>query len=237
MKIKRLIALLAVLLLSISMLSGCSLFGDNGQTTQEETEGPLVKDAPFEPTESAIFIRDNGTAAGAEVTDFSKDYYDLSELRTYVEGLVKEYNQEKAGLDHAYAKDAPSGKALPVAISTLEESDGQVVLILECQSPADYIRINDLDLASDGLKSVNKTTIAEMNSAGKTFDVKLVNVKGEAVPVEQVMRKTEYHVVVVEGATVLQVQGEVKYMSTNVTYVDFDSVKTPAGEISYIIYR
>ncbi len=234
MKIKRFIALLGVLLLSIGMLYGCSLFG---QDSTETTEGPLMKDNPFAPTESSLFIRDDGTAAGAEVTDFAQDYYDLSELKTYVEGLVAEYNQEKAGLDYAYAKDAPSGSKLPVEISRLEESNGQAVLILECVTPEDYIAVNDLDLTSAGLKSVKKTTIAEMNSAGKTFDVNLVNVKGETVTVEQVMQKTEYHVVVVEGATVLQVQGEVKYMSTNVTYVDEDSVRTPAGEVSYIIYR
>ena len=235
MKIKRLIALLLVLLLSVGMLSACN-FGDSS-TTQEQTEAPPVKDAPFEPTESAIFVRDDGTMVGAEVTDFSKDYYDLAELKTYVEGLVKEYNQKKAGLEYAYTADAPKGKNLPAAISKLEASDGKVVLMLECQTPADYIRINDLDLTADGLKSVKKTTIKEMNSEGKTFDVKLVNVKGESVTGEQVLRKTDYHVVIVEGAAVLQVQGEVKYMSTNVTYVDYDCVKTPVGEVSYIIYR
>lgn len=237
MKIKHFAALLAVLLLSVGVLSGCNLISPGGDTTVEETEGPLMKDNPFEPTESGLFIRDDGTAAGAEVTDFTQDYYDLAELRTYVEGLVAEYNQEEAGLNYAYAKDAPSGKTLPVSISRLEESNGQVILILECATPADYIMINDLNLTSDGLKSVTKSTVAEMKNAGKTIGVALVNVKGETVTVEQALKNDTYHVVVCEGATVLQVQGEVKYMSTNVTYVDVDSVKTPAGEVSYIIYR
>ena len=236
MKIKRLVALLLVLLLSVGTLSACK-FGDGGTTTQEQTEAPPIKDAPFEPTESAIFVRDDGTMVGAEITDFSKDYYDLAELKTYVEGLVKEYNQKKAGLEYAYTADAPKEKKLPASISKLEANSGNVMLMLECQTPADYIRINDLDLTADGLRAVTKTTIKEMNSEGKTFDVKLVNVKGESVTVEQTLRKTDYHVVIVEGATVLQVQGEVKYMSTNVTYVDYDCVKTPAGEVSYIIYR
>lgn len=236
MKIKRLIAFLTVLLLSVGMLSACR-FGDGSTTTQEQTEAPPVKDAPFEPTESAIFVRDDGTMMGAEITDFSKDYYDLAELKTYVEGLVKEYNQKKAGLEYAYTADAPKGKKLPASISKLEANSGKVMLMLECQTPADYIRINDLDLTADGLRAVTKTTIKEMNSEGKTFEVKLVNVKGESVTGEQALRKTDYHVVIVEGATVLQVQGEVKYMSTNVTYVDYDCVKTPAGEVSYIIYR
>jgi len=236
MKIKRLVALLLVLLLSVGTLSACK-FGDGGRTTQEQTEAPPIKDAPFEPTESAIFVRDDGTMVGAEITDFSKDYYDLAELKTYVEGLVKEYNQKKAGLEYAYTADAPKEKKLPASISKLEANSGKVMLMLECQTPADYIRINDLDLTADGLRAVTKTTIKEMNSEGKTFDVKLVNVKGESVTVEQTLRKTDYQVVIVEGATVLQVQGEVKYMSTNVTYVDYDCVKTPAGEVSYIIYR
>lgn len=234
MKIKRFAALLSVLLLSVGMLSGCSLLG---QDPTETTEGPLIKDNPFEPTESGLFIRDDGTAAGAEVTDFAQDYYDLSELKSHVEGLVAEYNQNKAGLNYAYAEKAPSGKKLPVAISKLEEKDGLVTLILECATPADYIMINDLNLASDGLKSVTKSTVAEWKNAGKTINVQMKDVTGSAVGVDKALSNDTYHVVVCEGAVNLQVQGEVKYMSANVTYVDVDSVKTPAGEVSYIIYR
>jgi len=234
MKIKRLVALLAVLLLSIGMLSGCDILGQN---PTETTEGPLIKDNPFEPIESGMFIRDNGTAAGAEVTDFAQDYYDIAELKTHVEALVAEYNQNKAGLNYAYAEDAPSGKNLPVAISRLSQADGKVTLILECLTPADYITINDLNLTSNGLKSLTKYTVAEWKNTGKTLGGELKDVTGAVVGADKALGNETYHVVVCDGATCLQVQGEVKYMSKNVTYVDVDTVKTPAGEVSYIIYR
>ena len=222
MKIKRFAALAAVLLLCLGLLSGCE---------QEKTD-------IFEPTRSSLYIRDNGTAAGAEISPFSEDYYSLSELKEYVQELVIEYNEQKAGLAYAYTVDVPEGsRTLPVAISKLSESNGNVILILECATPGDYIAINDLNLTSSGLKAVSVSTVEEMKAAGKSVSGSFVDVKGEAVTVEKAMKKGSYHVVVCEGATVLQVQGEIKYISTNVTYLNSATVETPAGEVSYIIYK
>lgn len=222
MKIKRFAALAAVLLLCLGVLAGCE---------QEKTD-------IFEPTQSSLYIRDNGTAAGAEITPFSADYYSLSELKEYVEELVIAYNQEKAGLAYAYTVDLAEGAGpLPVAISKLTESKGNAVLILECATPADYIAINDLNITSSGLKAVNVYTVEEMKAAGKSVSGSFVDVAGEAATVDKVMKKDSYHVVVCEGATVLQVQGEIKYMTTNVTYLNSSTVETPAGEVSYIIYK
>ena len=133
MKIKRFAALFMVLLLCAGVLAGCD---------QEKTD-------IFEPTRSSLYIRDNGTAAGAEITSFSEEYYSLAELKEYVEELVIAYNQEKAGVAYAYASDLAEGAGpLPVAIGRLTESKGNVTLILECATPADYIDINDLNLTS-----------------------------------------------------------------------------------------
>lgn len=222
MKIKRLSAFAAIAFLCIGLLSGC----------QKE------KSDVFEPTRSCLYVRDDGTAAGAEVTPFSEDYYSLAELKEYVQELVIEYNQEKAGLGYAYVVDLPEGSGkLPVAISRLSEVNGNAVLILECATPADYIEINDLNLTSNGLKAVTVSTVEEMKAAGKKVSGAMVNVKGESVTAEKAMKKNSYHVVVCEGAVVLQVQGEIKYMSSSVTYIDNATVQTPAGEVSYIIYK
>lgn len=229
MKIKRLAALMAVLLLVIGVFAGCKEDGGGDE--------PVIKTDIFEPTRSCLYIRDNGTAAGAEITPFAEDYYSLSELKEYVEGLVIQYNQDKAGLAYAYAKDVQDGSKLPVAISKLTEENGNAVLILECATPADYISINDLNVSSDGLKAVTTSTVEQMKAAGKTIKADLVDTKGNAVSVDKAMNKDTYHVVVCEGAVVLQVQGKVMYMSSNVTYVNSETVETPAGEVSYIIYK
>lgn len=222
MKIKRFTALFMALILCVGVLTGCE---------QEKTD-------VFEPTRSSLYIRDDGTAAGAEITSFSEAYYSLAELKEYVEELVIAYNQEKAGVAHAYASDLAEGAArLPVAIGKLTEAKGNVTLILECATPADYIAINDLNLTSDGLKAVTSYTVEQMKAAGKSLSGSFIDVAGEAVTVDKVLKKDSYHVVVCEGATVLQVQGEIKYMSTNITYVNSATVETPAGEVSYIVYK
>lgn len=231
--IKRLTALAAVLLLVIGVLAGCQ----EGGTTSTESEVPVVKTDVFEPTRSCLYIRDDGTAAGAEITAFAKDYYSLTELKEYVEELVIQYNREKVGLAYAYANEVKDGSKLPVAIKKLTEENGNAVLILECATPADYISINDLNVSSDGLKAVTTYTVAQMKSAGKGINAQLVNTKGKSVTVESAMKKDGYHVVVCEGAVVLQVQGEVMYMSSNVDYISEALVETPAGEVSYIIYK
>ena len=76
-----------------------------------------------------------------------------------------------------------------------------------------------------------------MKAAGKRLSGSFIDVAGQAVTVDKVMKKDSYHVVVCEGATVLQVQGEIKYMSTNITYINSATVETPAGEVSYIVYK
>ena len=80
-------------------------------------------------------------------------------------------------------------------------------------------------------------TVEQMKAAGKSLSGSFIDVAGEAVTVDKVLKKDSYHVVVCEGATVLQVQGEIKYMSTNITYVNSATVETPAGEVSYIVYK
>jgi hypothetical protein len=73
-KMKKCTAMLAVLALSIGLLTGC---GDT-----------------YEATESTVFVQKNGTILSTDIESFDPGSYDESGLRSYVEEAISDYTEE-----------------------------------------------------------------------------------------------------------------------------------------------
>jgi hypothetical protein len=71
---KKCTAIIAVLALSIGLLTGC---GDT-----------------YEATESTVFVQKNGTILSTDIESFDPGYYDESGLRSYVEEAISDYTEE-----------------------------------------------------------------------------------------------------------------------------------------------
>ena len=63
------------------------------------------------------------------------------------------------------------------------------------------------------------------------------NADGEDVPLADVQEKEDYHVVEVDGPVTMQIEGKVQFVSSGVTVDSKNTVTTPAGEVSYIVFK
>lgn len=197
------------LLLAVLMLGGCS---------ESDT---------FEPTANTLYIRKDGTLTEAVFDRLDKDYYNGSELQTFIEDAVKEYNSEKTGKNKAYAGE---GETLPVAVAEYLTEGTTVKLVLDFASAEDYTAFN----AGHGLvEDLEFTTVEHVN-----FGSNMKKPNGDSVDAATVSKKGAQHAVIATGKTLVQVQGKVTYMSGNVTKAEKNLVTIDAmDEPAYIVFK
>ncbi len=215
-----------VLMLSLVLsLTGCS--GKN-------------KEIVFKPEASAVYVCDDGTVLGATVEEFGESYYDIEELKAFVEEQVIAYNTEKAGVSEAYepeSKDSDEDIELPISIKDCYTENNNAVLILACDDYSDYYEINNLYEYSDVITSVDTTTVKAMKEVGESINSGMFKADGSAVAVDKVMKKNKYHVVKVSGTGTVYVQGIIKYVSADVVVNEGATTATVSGTESYIVYK
>lgn len=203
--------------------------------------GNKNKEIAFEPDLSAVYVCDDGTLLCATVEDFSESYYDIDELKSFVEEQVIAYNADKAGVSEAYESDESGASEedaeLPIAIKDCYTLDNNAVLILSCDDYSDYYEINNLYEYSDVITSVETTTVNELKTAGETINAGMFDEGGSAVSIDKVMKKNKYHVVKVSGTGTVYVQGIIKYVSADVVVNDAATAATVSGTESYIVYK
>lgn len=203
--------------------------------------GNKNKEIVFEPDSSAVYVCDDGTLLCATVEDFSESYYDIDELKTFVEEQVIAYNEDKAGVSEAYEPDESEASEedveLPIAIKDCYTADNNAVLILSCGNYSDYYEINNLYEYSDVITSVETTTVKEMKEVGESINAGMFKTDGSAISVDKVMKKKKYHVVKVSGTGTVYVQGIIKYVSADVVVNEDATAATVSGTESYIVYK
>lgn len=203
--------------------------------------GNKNKEIVFEPASSAVYVCDDGTLLCATVEDFSASYYDIEELKAFVEEQVTVYNADKAGVFEAYesdgSKDSKDDTELPVAIRDCYTSDNNAVLILSCDDYSDYYEINNLYEYSDVITFVETATVKAMKEAGETINAGMFKADGSAISVDKVMKKNKYHVVKVSGTGTVYVQGIIKYVSADVDVNDEATAADVSGTEAYIVYK
>lgn len=200
--------------------------------------GNRNKEIVFEPEVSSVYVCDDGTLLCADVEDFSESYYDIDELRDFVEEQVISFNEAAGGASAAYdTEESEEDDNLPVAVRDCYASGDKAVLILECTDYSNYYEINNLDEYETAITSVETTTIKKMKSSEEAFDTDIFKADGTTVDINKVLKKNKYHVVKVSGTGTIEVQGVIKYVSANVVVNDDASAASVSGDVSYIIYK
>lgn len=201
------------------------------------------KDDTYAPETSGIYLREDGSVVSADIEEFAQSYYDKAELQAFVEDEVTAYNREKAGLSYAYAEDAKAAdknNVLPVSIAGLETGEKKASLYLEYATCRDYLDFNGE--ANAVLTALSQTTVKEAAETGTSF-AGLKDTEGAAADEAKIRKKKKYAcltLTVAEGqeeSLSLQVQGSVRYVSSNVTITGENTVTVPAGETAVIIYK
>ncbi len=203
--------------------------------------GAKNKEIAFTPDLSAVYVCDDGNLLCATVEDFSESYYDIDELKTFVEEQVAEYNESKIGIAEAYEQDesetGSEAVELPVVIKDCYALGSNAVLILSCKNYNDYYEINNLYEYNNVLTSVETTTVKDMKTNGDSIDVGLYRIDGSYIATDKVMKKNKYHVVKVTGTGTVYVQGIIKYTTDNVEVNDERTAATISDADAYIIYK
>ncbi len=223
---KRALAICLAALLAVSSLAGCK-----------------GKDDTYAPAQSGIYVREDGSVVSADVEAFAESYYDRAELQGFIEDEVIAYNQAAAGLSYAYAeeaKEADKENVLPVSLQGLTVENQKASLFLEFATCKDYLAFNGE--ANQMLTALAQQTVKEAAEAGVSL-AGLKDLEGADADEEKVAKKKKYEYLTLTVAETLsealpvQVQGEIQFVSSNVTITGENTVTVPAGETAIIIYK
>ena len=202
----------------LAVLTGCSGFGQNGA---------------FAPTQSSLYITSEGAVTSAVVETYDKDYYSADELRASVEEILGVFNSEsgvtgKEGVSAASIQECTMADG--VAKLLIEFSDADMYLDFMEQYPDEEseIQIANLDITTipDG--------ITKGYLVGKNFKQ---TSNSKEVSADDVMKQSRLYVAAVEGAALVQTDGAVQYISDGVSMEGTNLVRTPADEVSFIIFK
>lgn len=194
-----------ICILCIGVLSGCS------KRTDVDT--------------STVFIEKKGKITSVDVENLDKDYYDETELESYITEHITDYVAE-------------NGKN--VDKKSFEVIDGVAKLQMRYESYEDYTKFNGIELYTG--------TVVKAQAAGYDFDTEFYsvpekleeNAKSYSVTKEDVLADDDNKVAVIKANLDVQVPGKVLYVSkqnTKVTAKDTVSITGEETALTYIIYK
>ncbi len=186
----------------------------------------------FAPTESSLYITSEGKVTSATVDTYEADYYSADEMKAFVEEILAEFNGS-AGSD-------PAEHSATVRECTL--ADGTAKLLIDFRNADAYldfmeqypdeespIQVADLDITtvSDG--------VTKGYLVGKSF-TKLAK-ENTTVAADEVMKQSKLYVAAVDGAALIQTDGNIQYISEGVSLVGTNMIQTPEDEVSYVVFK
>lgn len=201
----------------------------------------------FDPTVSGIYVREDSSVVSAEFSRFAEDYYDLEELKGYVEEAVAAFNEELGAEAAAYEPAAPADsteevvRTLPASIESLTMRGKYAYLRMGYRDTDSYISFQTM---YDGpVTRLTNRTVEEAMAASVSLTDSFVDLEGEAVSGSTLTRHKGWYILTMsvsadlKEAYPVQIQGEIKYVSVNAVSVTETSAAARPGETITVIYR
>lgn len=200
----------------------------------------MTKKYGFVIEENSIYVHSDGQITAAIIEEFDKDYYDLQELVGLTQSLVQDYNETYYGLPYytyeQLTKEQKKQLLLPISLESASAEDGKVVLVLKYANGNTYTDFNGIDIAAAGGTKAYTSPVGE--SSAMALDGTFVAAKGGEVQLtEELQKKTGYYMIYVDFGTKIYFEHEVAYVTNNVTVLGDNSVQTPAGQGSFILFK
>lgn len=165
---------------------------------------------------NTVLIKNDGTVQAANVEDFTKDYYSISELKGFVSNEVEEYNSK--------------AKNQAITMTSLELHKDNAILILNYANIKDYASFNDVTLKNNTVKWAQ-----DQNS--KVIPNVFVSASdGSYVTSAAALENEKYKVIIIDENIDVQVEGNIKFYS-NAALVEKNQVETDDKGNSVIIYK
>ncbi len=176
-----------------------------------------VKVADFD--ENTLVIHKDGSVTEIMVDSFDQDYYSQSELESYIDEQLKDYNRS-----HPSSSDEEGAVSIKKDKVLVEEEMAKVELTYE--SVDDYEDFNLIELELDTADDVT----------GDVMMLKFRDAEGNKVSYSQLEDLDKYQAVTVHTTIQVSVDGDIAYVSDNVTMIDNSTAKCE-GTLSVIIYK
>lgn len=164
---------------------------------------------------NTLSVKNDGSVQAAFVEAFDQEYYNLTELNDYISQEISKYNSE-IGMD-------------AVTLGSLEQRDGNVVLLLNYTNLDHYSKLNQIETVMMDITNIENSGIVLPDIFYSAKD-------NEAVTKETVLDNDKFKVLMVNEAINVIVDGKIKYFS-NGQLLDSSELQTAAEEQTIIIYK
>ncbi len=192
------------------------------------------KDTKLDTTTNNIYVRKDNTVTGIYVDSFEKETYRLDELKKEAQNEVAAYNKEKSGVEK-YENEGKTEK-LPISIRSIEAKNEKATVMLDFASGDDYFDYNNF---RDYLTDKGGTTFytSQISDSNIKLEGNFVTATGEKTSVDTINEKSNYSIIYLDFGSKVQVNGEIAYVSDNVTVKSVDTAETRDNMKSFIIYK
>lgn len=182
----------------------------------------------FEPTQSSLYLTSEGTVTSATVETYEADYYRAEELRTFVEELLTEWGGSE---DQAKA-----------SVNECTFAEGTAKLLIDFKNPdayLDFLKEFPDEESSIQVKNLSVTTVSDGIAKGYLVGDSFYYLEKDKkeVTADEVMKQSKLNVAAVEGPALIQTDGAIVYISTDVEVKGTNLVQTPAEGMSYIVFK
>lgn len=202
--------------------------------------GGRAGSAGFDPDESSVYIKKDGSIQSASVERSSNDYYTAEGLQEAVSQAVSAFNEKQAG--RAQAESGEGEEPLPVEISqcAVESQGGEQVLtcILDYDSAATFLAFNSqIKNPEAAFLAFSTDSVENMVAKGDLVGSDFVDAKGRNVESGKVTSQGSLRAVKVQGTGLFETEGKVMYATQGCTMTEGGGVRTPEEGVSYIIFK
>ena len=168
----------------------------------------LLEEKAWEPTETSLEVKKDGTLTETVIDQLDQSYYSSSELESMINSSVSEYNQ-------SHGADA-------VKVDSLSLANNQVVLKMTYKTAEDYADYNNVRFYNGSMLGAEMEGFLFYN---QFKEVEEGTVMGENISNEEPLKHKEYQVLVTGTSHVVRVPGDVVYVSANGAPVGEKEVK------------
>lgn len=176
------------------------------------TAGLATGCSKFKPDETGILVEKNGRIKSVIKESLDKSYYDETELKSMIDDTVNSYNT-KMGTEQ-------------VEIEKYQVKDREATLEILYDSFDDYQEMNRVKFYQGDLSGV-QGTIYELQ--GTFFQVSKGKVQ-DTVDASTVMATSNYNVVVLEEDILVQVPGNIVFISSNMELLGGNKARAKGKE-------
>lgn len=152
----------------------------------------------FKPDQTGILVKKNGSIESVIKESLDKAYYDQSELETMINETVDSYN---TGIGENR-----------VTVEKYEVANSEATLEISYDSGSDYQALNQVKFYQGDLAGTQGT---EYQLQGTFLQVEKGTATGETLDAAGVLATSNYSVVVLEEAMLVEVPGDIVFVSSN----------------------